>query len=122
VQKDFRGVIWTNHALQKLRERGIKQGDAWVTWRRPDQSRPGKIKGTWIYYKTFPTSSRLQGRSANQKIEVVAKKNERGQWIILSVWSKPIFGKRGEKTESLWKIVIKRIFVKKKKKGGGEIL
>ena len=31
MDRNFGGVIWTNHALDRLRERGIKQGDAWVT-------------------------------------------------------------------------------------------
>ncbi len=83
MKKDFGGVIWTNHALNRLRERGIKQGDAWATWRRPDQSRYAKNKGAWVYYKTY----------GNQKIEVVAKKNEKGKWIILSVWSKTVYQK-----------------------------
>lgn len=73
----FGGVVWTNHALDRLRRRGIKQGDAWATWRRPDQSEYAKTKGAWIYYRTF----------GNQKIEVVAKQNEKKEWVILSVWS-----------------------------------
>ena len=77
--RNFGGVIWTNHAIERMRERGIKQSDAWATWRNPDQSNHGKASGSWIYYKTY----------SNKKIEVVAKKNEKGEWIILSVWSKP---------------------------------
>jgi hypothetical protein len=66
-----------------MKQRGIKQGDAWATWRRPDQSRHSKIKGAWVYYKTF----------GDQKIGVVAKKNEKKEWIILSVWSRKVYGK-----------------------------
>jgi len=84
MDKNFGGVIWTNHALGRLKERGIKQGDAWATWKRPDQSRYAASKGAWVYYRTF----------GNQKIEVVAKHlpagkagNERKEWVILSVWS-----------------------------------
>lgn len=89
MKRDFGGVIWTNHALQRLRERGISQGDAWATFSRPEQSRYAKSKGAWVYYKTY----------GDQRIEVVAKKNEQGKWIILSVWSKQIFGaeRRGDK-------------------------
>ena len=78
--RDYGGVIWTNHALQRLKQRGISQGDAWATWKNPDQSRFAKSKGSWIYYKTY----------GNQRIEVVAKQNERKQWLIISVWSKPV--------------------------------
>ena len=77
---NYGGVIWTNHALDRLRERGIKQGDAWAVWNRPDQSRYSSTQGAWIYYKIY----------GNDKIEVVAKRNEKKEWIILSVWSKKV--------------------------------
>jgi hypothetical protein len=95
----FGGVIWTNHALGRMRQRGISQSDAWATWSRPDQSRYATARGAWIYYKTY-------GR---EKIEVVAKKNERGEWIILSVWSRPVYGKEA-KAEPFLKFIFKKIF------------
>ena len=100
MNKNFGGVIWTNHALIRLKERNIKQGDAWATFNRPDQSRKGKESGTWIYYKTF----------GGEKIEVVAKQNAKKEWIILSVWSKPVYGKSAKKPDSLLKLVFRRIF------------
>lgn len=78
----FGGVIWTKHALQRLQERNIRQGDAWATFQRPDQSRFAQSKDAWIYYKTY----------GNEKIEVVAKQNERKEWLILTVWSRPVYG------------------------------
>jgi len=80
MDKHFGGVIWTNHALARLNDRGIKQGDAWATWKNPDQSRYGATQGAWVYYKTY----------GQTRIEVVAKQNERKEWVILSVWSKPV--------------------------------
>lgn len=77
----FGGVIWTKHALSRLAERGIKQGDAWATFQRPEQSRFAKTQDAWIYYKTYGT----------EKIEVVAKQNDRKEWIILTVWSRPVY-------------------------------
>jgi len=101
LDKKFGKVIWTNHALQRLTVRGIKQGDAWATWKNPDQSRYAATKGAWIYYRTF----------GDIRIEVVAKQNERRQWIILSVWSKPIYGNEiRSKTEPLWKLILKKLF------------
>jgi len=89
MEREFGGVIWTNHALQRLRERGIKQSDAWAAFRRPDQSRYAKSKGAWVYYKTW----------GEEKLEVVAKKNAEGKWLILSVWARPVRQGRGGKTE-----------------------
>ena len=81
MDRNFGGIIWTDHALERLKERGIKQSDAWVTWRRPDQAREAHQKGNWIYYKTY----------GDQRIEVVTAKNERGQTVVLSVWSRPVY-------------------------------
>lgn len=101
--RKFGGVIWTNHSLARLKERNIKQGDAWATWRNPDQSRYAAAKGSFIYYKTYQ----------NIRIEVVAKQNERKEWIILSVWSKPVNNtNQYKKVEPLWKLVFRRLFRK----------
>jgi hypothetical protein len=82
MDKHFGNVIWTNHVLERLSQRGIKQGDAWAAWRRPDSSKFNKLKGVWVYQRRFNTT----------QIEVVAKKNEKGQWIILSVWASKVSG------------------------------
>ncbi|HKC05205.1 MAG TPA: DUF4258 domain-containing protein [Patescibacteria group bacterium] len=85
MDRNFGGVVWTNHALERLRERGIKQGDAWATWRNPDQSRSGTVTGSWVYYRNWNGT----------QIEVVAKHmpaqagNAKRDWLILSVWSRP---------------------------------
>ena len=98
VTRNYGGVIWTNHALSRLKERGIKQGDAWATWRNPETSRFAKSRGAWIYYRTYGT----------QRIEVVAKKNDVGEWIILSVWTKQVYSST-RKVEPLWKLLLKKI-------------
>jgi hypothetical protein len=80
TDRNYGGVVWTNHALARLKERGIKQSDAWAAWRRPDNSKYSKSRGGWIYERTF----------GNTKTEVVAKINDKDQWVILSVWSSPV--------------------------------
>lgn len=104
MDNNFGGVIWTNHAIERMREREIKQGDAWATWRNPDQSRKGSAKDTWIYYKTYDQF----------RIEVVAKKNERGEWIILSVWSKMVNDNsyKKENNPPLFQLIWNKIFSK----------
>ena len=104
MDKNFGGVIWTNHVLSRMRQRGIKQGDAWAAFRRPDQTKHAKIKGAWVYYKTW----------TNQKMEVVAKQNEQKKWIILSVWSRSTYGKKVKKLEPLWKLISSKLFRRKK--------
>lgn len=74
----YGGAIFTNHAIQRLYERGITQSDAWYTFQHPDGQMPGSNPGSIKYYKDY----------GDQRIEVVATQNERKEWIILSCWSK----------------------------------
>lgn len=99
MDNHFGGVIWTNHALNRLRERGIKQGDAWATWRNPQESRKGN-SGNWVYRRTY----------GNTTIEVVAKQNEKKEWLILSVWSAPAFSPVDKKQTSLFTLLIRKLF------------
>lgn len=102
-EKNFGGVIWTNHALQRLRERNIKQGDAWAVWRRPEKSEYASSKNAWVYYKTF----------GDTRIEVVAKQNEKKEWIILSVWSKKVSAKNKKKEKGVLGLIIDKLFKNK---------
>ncbi len=99
MDKNYGGVIWTNHALSRMSQRGVSQSDAWATWRNPQQERKAKIPGAWVYYRTYGT----------EKIEVVAKKNEKGEWIILSVWSRRADAAE-KKPESFLSFILKKIF------------
>jgi hypothetical protein len=99
MDNHFGGIIWTNHALARLKERGVTQSDAWATWRNPESSRKGTSAGTWVYYKTY----------GGIRIEVVAKKNDKHEWLILSVWSRPV-SQNYKKTESFWSFIIKKLF------------
>ena len=88
MKQDYGGIIWTNHALERLQQRGINQGDAYATFNRPDESRPGSKTGTFVYYRTWQYAGRNGGKRY-ERIEVVATKDD-GKWIVLSVWSKPV--------------------------------
>lgn len=101
MQKDYGGIIWTNHALDRLRQRNIKQGEAWATWKRPDSSKFDNKKGVWVYRRSINS----------QAIEVVAKKNEKGNWIVLSVWSKNNSNQK-KTPEPLILRIIKKFFPK----------
>lgn len=72
-------IIWTNHAIKKMRDRGLVQRVALETFSHPDTSSSGKTKGSMEYRKRFEGS----------QVTVVAKKNEKNQWIILSAWIDP---------------------------------
>ncbi|HUW21370.1 MAG TPA: DUF4258 domain-containing protein [Candidatus Bathyarchaeia archaeon] len=104
MQEIFKGVIFTKHAIERLYQRGIAQSDAWYTLRRPDTSIRGKTPGSFKFYKTYGL----------QRIEIIAKQNERREWVVLSCWSrmigagKPIFT---QTNNFLW-VVTKKILIK----------
>lgn len=78
-QQYYGGVIWTNHALGRLSDRGLTQKMAWEVFHSPDKSFSGKQEGSIEYIKRFDSS----------KVTIIAKQNEKKEWIILSGWIDP---------------------------------
>ena len=77
----YRGAIWTNHALVKLGKRGLSIEMAADAFNKPDVSKRGKNPGTHEYSKKFGKST----------ITVIAKQNDKNEWIIISNWIDPPF-------------------------------
>ena len=71
-------LIFTNHAINRLYNRGVSQEKAYETFAHPDGQLPGKIPGSVKFCKNY----------GEQRIEIVAKKNEKGEWVIFSCWAK----------------------------------
>jgi hypothetical protein len=94
MDKNYKELIWTKHALKRLKERDIKQSDAYAVWRRPDRSKYSRKKGAWVYTRNM----------GKREIEVVAKKNEKDKWLVLSVWDKPARVKKENSSNLLAKL------------------
>lgn len=77
--RTYQGIIWTNHALERLKARKIPQEFAWKTFRFPDGSKQGKSGGSQEFVKKIE----------NHTITLIAKQNEKREWLILSVWIDP---------------------------------
>lgn len=75
----YGGVIWTNHVLERLGQRGLTQNLAWEAFKNPDRSFSGKETDTIEYQKRFDHSL----------VTIIAKKNEKNEWVILSCWIDP---------------------------------
>lgn len=77
-ERSFSGIIWTNHALERLDQRGLTQDLAHSAFTNPDKSYSARDGGMefikWV------------GKS---KITLIAKKNERGEWLVISNWIDP---------------------------------
>lgn len=87
-------LIWTNHALERLQQRKFSQELAWSAFRYPDQVVAGKASGSYEYQKTYQ----------NSLITLIAKQNEKSQWIVLSCWiDPPLQGTKDATNHALWK-------------------
>lgn len=73
----YKGAIWTNHVLERLRERGLSKDKAGNVFLHPDRRFAGK-NGTTEYQKYF-------GKSL---ATLIVKQNEKKEWLILSAWIK----------------------------------
>lgn len=78
-EQHYQGVIWTNHAIERMQQRKMTQDYAYQTFAYPDRQIPGKQSGTTEYQKRF----------GKHYVTVIAKQNEKGQWIVLSCWMDP---------------------------------
>ncbi len=75
----YGGVIWTNHALERLGQRGLTQELALQAFKNPTEIITGKNPGTQEFQKKIQESL----------ITVIAKKNEKKEWVVLSCWIDP---------------------------------
>lgn len=72
-------VVFTNHAIERLKQRGISGDRVWQAVKNSDIKNPGKEKYTTEFIKRFDAHT----------ITVVAKKNDIGEWVVLSAWMDP---------------------------------
>ncbi len=77
--RTYQGIIWTNHTLERLKARKIPQEYAWKTFRFPDGSKKGKSGGSQEFTKKIDPYS----------VTVIAKQNDKKEWLILSAWIDP---------------------------------
>jgi hypothetical protein len=72
-------VVFTNHAIERMKERGISGDLAWTTIKKPNSQALGKEKSTTEFKKNFGAYT----------ITAIGKKNDVGEWVVLSVWMDP---------------------------------
>jgi hypothetical protein len=77
--QQYKGLIWTNHAIQRLEERKIPQEWAWKAFKFPDSIYKGKKSNTVEHVKEYN----------NLTVTLIATKNDKKEWIIISCWVDP---------------------------------
>lgn len=92
--KHFGGVIWTNHALERLHQRKLPQHIAFSAFQQPDTRVNGKKAGTIELQKQIGAST----------ITLIIRQNEQREWLILSAWiDPPLPGTMDHKKHEDWK-------------------
>ena len=79
--RTYGGLIWTNHAMDRMAERYLKQDYAWQAYRYPDASHEQGDSGRIEYRKKF----------GERLVTIIVKQNEKREWIVLSTWVDPPF-------------------------------
>ncbi|CAN5245393.1 hypothetical protein BH09PAT2_BH09PAT2_11180 [soil metagenome] len=77
----YKNTIWTNHVLDRLRDRNISQDIAWKALQYADKTMPGNKSGTTEFIKHIN----------NHTITTVATLSENREWVVLSCWAHPPF-------------------------------
>lgn len=75
----YGNLIWTHHAIERMKARGLSQDMAGEAFRKPDKTIPGKTHGAFEYQKQFGSS----------RVTLIAKQNDKYEWIVLSAWIDP---------------------------------
>ena len=79
ISNRYGGLIWTNHALERLTQRNLSQEYAHLAFTHPDSTIRGKKPNTTEYQKQID----------KYLVTVIATKNDRNEWVILSCWVDP---------------------------------
>lgn len=72
-------LIFTNHALERIKDRKIAKEHILQTFFYPDDEFDGKKPNTTEFVKHL----------GNSTITLIAKQNEKKEWIALSAWIDP---------------------------------
>ena len=99
MNRTYKELIFTNHALERARQRGVGMGEVWAAWKRPSTSYYAVTQGGWVHQRTW----------GKRQIEVVAKQNDRKEWVVLSVWANQL---RYRPQKPMWLRILKWVWKK----------
>lgn len=88
----YRGLIFTNHAKERMRDRGINQEQIWETYTSPDFQDEKKNNAT-----------ERRKKFGGTEISIILKHNEKNEPIIVSCWMEPpLPGSRDAREKEWW--------------------
>lgn len=103
-QRRYGGIIWTNHAIERLHARKLPQDVAYRAFETPDARMKGKRNG----------ALELQKQYQDLTITLIVKKNPQGEWLVISAWVDPPFpGTEDHRKQTYWQAMQKAGFWRK---------
>lgn len=90
MNNEYRSLIFTNHVLARMKERGINKEQIWETYTSPDAQ--DQVKDADRRVKKF----------GNRSITIVFKYNEKNETVILSAWIDPPLPGSKDAKEKIW--------------------
>ena len=81
-----------------MKERDLSYDDVYWVFKKPDSSEYAKAKDAWKFHK----------KHKNYRVTVVATKNEKGEWVMMSCWVRDFETSRkflANKRNKFWKIL-----------------
>lgn len=89
----YKDIIYTDHVLTRIKQRGLDVEQIWQTIKYPDFT-PKTKKGSQSYKKTF----------GDYEITVIAAQNEKYEYVIVSAWREPpMDGTQDARKRKNWK-------------------
>ena len=100
MKKEYRGVIFTDHALNRLHNRNVSQQKAYQTLKSPQKRQSGKTLGSYKFSRDF----------GDYLLQLIAKKNDKNQWIVLTCWVRDKSPRKQTKKKSFLSWLLKKLF------------
>lgn len=94
---DYGGLVWTNHARERMQSRNLTQAEVYDAITNPTTSTQGSDKGSIKYRKVTP----------DKLIEAIIK-DENGRRLVLTCWGAP--NSKFKATIPLWEKLIRKLF------------
>lgn len=108
---NFGGAFWTDHAQERMRERGIPKDYAIDSIKNPDVSEKNNGK------------TRLLKKINDKTITLVVIKNDKGESVVVSIWMDPPMAgtkdykkklryneyKKGSLGKKIWLTILKQL-------------
>jgi hypothetical protein len=97
MSSSYGGVVWTNHALSRLKDRKLGQSLVLKAFLHPDTQT-----------KADQGATKYQKKIGGRKVSVIVKKGDDKKWLILSCWiDPPLAGSLDDKKQQ-WSLKYKK--------------